>query len=203
MLTTILLTRVLFWLWNNSFSLQGLVGGWFGFVLETLLVTVEILFLLLLLSSAYTSQGLFCFSHHPTREGAGGARVVRREGTFGTADPNWPKGYPTSHDIILSILRGGEKGGEQFEWRCLSSQVTITQDEAQRPWGWLNTCLSLANGEVIPWFALLACAASALPIELSLSQPMSFLTFTLLIPPVVLQKGTERAAVWCLVTRWG
>jgi len=45
----------------------------------------------------------------------------------------------------------------------------------------------MGSSELIPWFALLACMAFALPVKLSLSQPMSFLTFTLpvlsLIPP--------------------
>lgn len=40
----------------------------------------------------------------------------------------------------------------------------------------------MGNGKLIPWFALLVHAAFALPIILvSLSQLMSFLTFTVLI----------------------
>jgi len=46
-------------------------------------------------------------------------------------------------------------------------------------WRWLNSCLLIASSERISGFALLACMAFALPTKLSLSQPMSFLTFTL------------------------
>jgi len=37
----------------------------------------------------------------------------------------------------------------------------------------------IGSGELIPYFALLACTAFALPVKLP--QPTSFLTFTLLI----------------------
>jgi len=42
-------------------------------------------------------------------------------------------------------------------------------------WRLLNTCLSMGRSEWIPSFALLACVAFALPVKLTLSQPMSFL----------------------------
>ena len=45
--------------------------------------------------------------------------------------------------------------------------------------GWLNSCLPTGRSERIPWFALLACMAFALSVKLSLSQPRSFLAFTL------------------------
>jgi len=47
----------------------------------------------------------------------------------------------------------------------------------------LNPCLLMGSSEFIPYFTLLAHAAFALPIKLSLSQPTSLLTFTLLILP--------------------
>jgi len=40
----------------------------------------------------------------------------------------------------------------------------------------------MGSSELIPCFALLAHMAFALPIKISLSQAMSFLTFTLQIP---------------------
>jgi len=46
---------------------------------------------------------------------------------------------------------------------------------------WLNTCLPMRSSELIPYFALLACAGFVFPVKLSLSQPTRFLTFTLLI----------------------
>ena len=53
------------------------------------------------------------------------------------------------------------------------------RDGALLSWRWLNTCLPMRSSEWIPYFALLACVAFALPIKRSLSQCMSFLTFTL------------------------
>jgi len=46
-------------------------------------------------------------------------------------------------------------------------------------WRWLNTCLLMGSGEQIPCYAFLAHTAFALPIKMSLSQTVSFLTFTL------------------------
>jgi len=45
-----------------------------------------------------------------------------------------------------------------------------------------HTCLLMGNSELIPYFALLAHVAFALPIKLSLSQPTSFPTFTPILP---------------------
>ena len=47
--------------------------------------------------------------------------------------------------------------------------------------GWLNSCLLMGSSEQIPCSALLAHTAFALPIKLSLSRPMRFLTSALLI----------------------
>jgi len=55
-------------------------------------------------------------------------------------------------------------------------------DGAQLSRKWMNTCLMvMGSSELIPSFALLVHMAFALPIKLSLSQPTSFLSFTLLI----------------------
>ena len=54
------------------------------------------------------------------------------------------------------------------------------RDGALLSWRWLNTCLLMGSSEWIPCFALLAHAAFAFLTKLSLSQPTSFLTFTLL-----------------------
>ena len=51
--------------------------------------------------------------------------------------------------------------------------------------GWLNSCLPTGRSERILRFALLICVAPPLTIKLSLSQSMSFLTFTLpVLPPI-------------------
>ena len=54
----------------------------------------------------------------------------------------------------------------------------------------------MGSRELIPWFALLACAAFALPIKLPLPQPTSFLTFALLIHSLIPLGGIDCAAVW-------
>ena len=75
---------------------------------------------------------------------------------------------------------GEEEGrwGHLALWH-LSSPVTVTRDGALLPWGWWNICLLMVNSELIPCFALLVCAAFAVPLKLSLSQTMSFLPSTL------------------------
>jgi len=51
------------------------------------------------------------------------------------------------------------------------------------------------------FLALLVCAAFAFPVKLSLSQSMSFCTFTLLICSPILLQGSEQAAA--LAAYWG
>jgi len=60
----------------------------------------------------------------------------------------------------------------------------------------------MGSGEWILYFALLAHAAFALPIKLTLSQPLTFVSFTFHILFLFPLGGSERAAVWCLVTSW-
>jgi len=50
---------------------------------------------------------------------------------------------------------------------------------------------------------LLVRAAFALLTKLSLSQPISFLTCTLLIASPIPLQGSERGAVWCLAAYEG
>jgi len=45
--------------------------------------------------------------------------------------------------------------------------------------------------------------AFALPVKLSLSQPLSFLTFTLLSLSPVTLGGSEHVAVWSSFAGWG
>lgn len=80
----------------------------------------------------------------------------------------------------------------------MSSRVTLMRDGALLSWRYLQTCLPMGGAERVPCFALLVCAAFALPTKLSLSQPMSFLTSTLLI----LLEGSDQAAKWGLVAGW-
>ena len=59
-------------------------------------------------------------------------------------------------------------------------------------WRWLNTCLPMGSSEWIPYFALLVCAAFVFAIKLSLYQPTSFHTFTLLIFSPILLWGVSK-----------
>jgi len=57
---------------------------------------------------------------------------------------------------------------------------------------WLHTCLLMGRNELILCFVLLAHMAFALPIQLSLSQLTSFLTFTLpILSPIPLGEGVN------------
>ena len=171
------------------------MGLCFGFVLRTVLITQGCFCYCWAVLTQ--SQGLFCSSHHPTSEWAGGAQGVGR----GHSRDSWPqltKGI--SHTIWRHAqhIKLGEEEGRRAHlerWR-LSSQVTVTRDGALLSWRWLNSCLTMGSGEWIPCFALLVCAAFALPVKLSLSQPTNFLTFTLLILSPIPLGASEQAAVW-------
>jgi len=88
---------------------------------------------------------------------------------------------------------GGKKEeGGHLELRCLSSKVTVMHDTVLLSWRWLNTCLLMGSSERINCLALLSCAAFALLIKLSVSQSMSFLTFTLSILSPILPMGVSK-----------
>ena len=158
------------------------MGLCFGFVLETALIPEG--WFRYCGAVLTQSQGLSCSSPHPTRSW---------EGTQpGQLTPTDPRGVP-AHMASCSAHRAGGEGGRGGCWERwrLSSQVTVRCDGARLCWGWLSTCLPLARAEWIPWVALPACTALALPIKLSLSQPTSFLTFTLPISSPVPPVGSE------------
>lgn len=82
-----------------------------------------------------------------------------------------------------------------MEWWHFSSQVTITRAEALLSWG-----MAEHGKHSIPCSALIACVAFAFPIELSLSQPISFLSFALLtLSPIPLVRQWVRD---CVVAGW-
>jgi len=131
------------------------------------------------------SQGLFCFSPHPTSEQAGGAEEVGR----GHSWESWPqlaKGiFPYSTVSCSAYKAGGKKGGgERSEWWCLSSPVTVMRDGALLLWRWLNACLPYGKH----WMnSLLACMAFALPIKFFISthEFSHFYSFDFLPQPTV------------------
>jgi len=66
--------------------------------------------------------------------------------------------------------------------------------------GCTPACPPMGSAESICWSALLACTAFTLPVKLSVSQCMSFLTFALLI--LSLPGGSEQAAVRGRAAHW-
>ena len=165
-----------------------------GFVLKTVLLTQG--YFSDCWSALTQSQGLFCFSPH---QQIGQSAQEPGEGTRLGSWPQLTKGIfhaTWRHAQHIKLGEGGN-GGERLKWQHLSSQVTIMCDGALLSWRWLNSCLPMGSGEWIPYFALLAHAGFTLPVTLSLSQPTSFLTFTLLILSPVPPWG-ERAS-GCLV----
>jgi len=56
----------------------------------------------------------------------------------------------------------------------------------------------MGSRELIPHFVSLACAAFALPVKLSLPQPESFLTFTVLTLHMP-QEGSEQTASYVVL----
>ena len=179
------------------------MGLRFGFVLKTVLI-IEVFSLLL--SSAYTESRPFLLLT-PPHQWAGWGCTRSWEGTQpGQLTPTDQRDIPHHMTYCAQHVKLEEEEGKggRLEWWRLSSQVTVTRDGALLSWGRLNTCLLMGSGEWIPCFALLACTAFALPIKLSLSQSMSFLTFfTLPILSPIPPRASERAAVWCLAAGWG
>ena len=166
------------------FTVAGM-GLCFGFVLKTVLITQGCF-----LYCSYTEPRPFLLLPPPQqRAGWGGTRSW--EGTqLGQLTPTDHRDIP-DHMVSCAACKAGgrrRKGGCSEWWR-LSSQVAIRRDGALLSWRWLNTCLLMGSGKLIPCLALLACTAFALPIKLSLSQPMNFLTFTLPILSPILTQG--------------
>ena len=131
------------------------MGLCFGFVLKTVFM-IQGCFSYCW-AALTQSQGLFCFSHHPTSEEAGGAQEAGR----GHSRDSWPqltKGifHTISHHAQHRKLGEGGGRAERLErWR-FSSQVTVRHDGALLAWRWLNTCLPMGSSEWIPCFAFLA-----------------------------------------------
>ena len=136
----------------------------------------------LLLSSAYTEPRPFLLLPPPHQRGGWGG-IRSWEGTqLGQLTPTDQRDIP-DHKMSCSAYKAGgrrrKRGVVQSDGICLPKRLL----------GMMEPCFpemaehlpDMGSGEGIPCFALLACTAFAFPITLSLSQPMSFLTFTLLI----------------------
>lgn len=121
-------------------------------------------------------RGLLRFLHHsPQADRLGHTRISR-----GHSQNSWPqvtKGIPQT--MWCRSLRGKDKEGGDIQLWDLSSQISVTHEEALLSWGQLNICLVMERSEWTTYFALLACRAFVLPIKLFLSQSTSFLAFAL------------------------
>ena len=148
---------------------------------------------LLLLSSAYTESRPSLLLTPPHQWVGWGCTRAGRAQSPDRWTPTCQRDIPchTTSWSAYKVGRRRRKGGH-LEWWCLSSQLISMHAGALLSWRWLNTCLMMESTEWIPYFALLAQAAFALPINLSWSQPMSFLNFTLLIlSPIPLRQNEQ------------
>ena len=147
------------------------IGLCFGFLLEIVSITRWCL----RNCGAVLAQcwGLLCSSPPPPASRLGAQKAGR--GHSQDTRPRLTKVQSTPYDVMLSNKSGGkkEKTGWLSERRCLSPQVSAAGDGALLSWRWLNTCPPVGSHEWIPYFALLAYTAFAVPVKLSLSQPRS------------------------------
>ena len=171
-------------------------GLCFGFVLKTVLITQR------------------CFHHcwakafsasHPTPPARrlGVHKKLGRD-TAGTADPTWPKGYSIPYGSCSVYKAGGRrrKGGGIFGVMVFIFPSNLMCDGAPLSWRWLNTCLPMGSREWIPCFALLVHSFCFTYSTVFISTH----EFSLLpswFSPLSHPRGSERAAVWCLVDSWG
>lgn len=147
------------------------LGLCFGLVLETEMIMEMLSFCW---AGCAESQSIFCTSHHPTSQGE---HKEPGEGTAGAADHDWSETVQTSWCHAEHIKLGGEEEREIIcvpSHRCMWWSSILGME-------WLNTFLPLETGGGIPCFSLPMYVTFALPVQLSLAQPSSFPSFTLLI----------------------
>lgn len=63
--------------------------------------------------------------------------------------------------------------------------------------------LPMGSGELIPYLALLVCTVFPSRLKQSLTQPVNFLTFTLLIFSTILPGDSEQVALGDSAVYWG
>lgn len=86
------------------------------------------------------------------------------------------------HHVQHIKLRGKGRRGDAGRDDFSPSQATAICGAAQLSCRWLETCLLMKSGELIPSLTIPVCIPFTLPIELPLSQPTSFPTFPILSP---------------------
>lgn len=89
---------------------------------------------------------------------------------------NWLRGYSLLYDVMLSSKSCRYVCGHQI---CLASQQVL--GEALCSWKWPSSWLPMGSSEYTLYIALLSRTALALPSQLFQYQPVSFLTFILIV----------------------
>lgn len=126
------------------------------------------------------SQRFFSFSCGPESEEAGGDEKMGGD-TAGTADPEWPEGYPRPYGIVLNTKTGGVGWG----WQPLSWGLAGHWSVGGEKLHCHLFCLFFYHYSYLPFLFS--------PCKLSSSQPMSSAFFPTL-SPIPLQ-GKEGEAV--------
>lgn len=136
---------------------------------------------------------LFCFSPQSTSEEAGSAQGAGRW----HRQVNWAQLIQGIFHPIQCHAQHVKLGVRRRETFGAMVFVPLS-DGALLSWVPLNTCLPMRSDEWIPWFALLACLAFALPINLSLHKPMGFLTLPIQFsaPPHLHSWMSKQEAAW-------
>lgn len=173
-------------------------GLCFGFVLRTVLVTQGCFHYCW--AGLVQYQGLCCFSPHSTLKWVGGAQGIGRRCSWGswsrlTKDTPHTLWHHTQHTEL------GEKGGVRewaFEhWHCVPKPLLHMMEPGFPSWT-LFCWWEAAN-----LFFVLLFLKMILLTPPSLTQPVDFLTFTVLILSPVPFEGSKWMAVWGLAAGWG
>jgi len=124
----------------------------------------------------------------PKNEQAGNGQGVGR-------GHSWDSRSQLPHNIVRSTKssgKEGQSGAHSWLWH-LSSHATVTRAEALLLRERLDICLPIGSRERIPLFVLLAHAAFAVLVKLSLPWPARVF-FILFSPPVLPRRGSEKAS---------
>jgi len=117
---------------------------------------------LLLLSSAYTASRPFLLLKLALPASRLGVHKQLGGDTAGTADPNWPKGYPTPYNIVFSNKTGGVEAGSSYH--CMGTHCALVS------WSWsialfCITCFSWVLFSSLLFFSSQFCVKSSLTIQ--------------------------------------
>ena len=138
------------------------------------------------------SEGLFCFSPHPTSEQSGDAQEAGR----GHSQDSWPQlTRGIFHTIWCHAHRRKNRGSWLGDGDCCSGMGWASISR------WWTNCTVHCLFCVFYYyycFLFLCC-----PIKLSLSQPMSSNFLPVLILILLVGGRSEQAAAWSSIASWG